>query len=101
MVPFWGSLYIRIIGFRAYVLALFADAQNLHPSPGRETAILKHISSTQEPCDCIVVSYEDLPQHSLSWGFLYWGYVGLMEKKMETTIGHWGYPTPQTLDAKP
>ena len=33
---------------------------------------------------------------TISWGYIviirvYWGYVGIMEKKMETTIEDWGY----------
>ena len=27
----------------------------------------------------------------LYWDYLYWGYLGITEKKMETTILCWGY----------
>ena len=30
----------------------------------------------------------------------YWGYIGIMEKKMETTIVYWGYMRLQKLVGK-
>ena len=87
-----SALLVSSCGLKPWCVHLHLHLQDWQPS---QESLLKFCDSCSHSSTPL-----ETQSHSRGRSSVYWGNIGIMEKKMETTIVYWGYIGPQLVAAK-